>query len=173
MHHCILVYQKNRNHKKKGKLVVKLSDYLEESGISLDLSGNSKSEILVNLVQLLAQTVSINNCDAIVKTLEERENLKTTGIGSGVALPHCKSSQVEKIHIVIGLSKAGKDFQALDNEPANFFFLLVAPEASGSEHLKASAKIVRLVRDEEVRRELLQLETSEEIMKYITTKEDS
>lgn len=152
---------------------MKLSDYIKETGINLDLSGNSKSEILVNLVQLLSQTVSINNCDAIVQTLEERENLKTTGIGSGVALPHCKSTQVDKIHIVIGLSKEGKDFQALDNEPANFFFLLVAPEASGSEHLKASAKIVRLVRDDDVRRELLELKTSEEVMKYIKLKEDS
>jgi len=152
---------------------VKLSDYINETGINLDLLGNSKSEILVNLVQLLSQTVSINNCDAIVQTLEERENLKTTGIGSGVALPHCKSTQVDKIHIVLGLSREGKDFQALDNEPANFFFLLVAPEASGSEHLKASAKIVRLVRDEDVRRELLELKTSEEVMKYIEIKEDS
>lgn len=152
---------------------MKLSEYIKDTGIDLDLSGNSKSEILVNLVQLLSQTASISDCDAIVQTLEERENLKTTGIGSGVALPHCKSTQVDKIHIVVGLSREGKDFQALDNEPANFFFLLVAPETAGSEHLKASAKIVRLVRDENVRREILELKTSEDIVKYIMTKEDS
>ena len=152
---------------------MKLSDYINETGISLNITGSSKPEILTNLVQLLAKTASINNCDAIVKTLEERENLKTTGIGSGIALPHCKSTEVDKIHIVIGLSKNGIDFQALDNEPANFFFLLVAPEASGSEHLKASAKIVRLVRDAEVRQELLSLKSSEEVIKYIRTKEDA
>lgn len=167
----ILVYVKTCNILER-LLIVKLSDYIRESGISLNLSGDSKSEVLTNLVQLLAKTVSINNCDAIVKALEERENLKTTGIGSGVALPHCKSTEVEKIHIVIGLSKQGIDFQALDDEPANFFFLLVAPEASGSEHLKASAKIVRLVRDSEVRREMLELNTSEEIIEYIKKKED-
>jgi len=151
---------------------MKLSDYLDESGIILNLTGGTKSEILNCLVEILAKSAAIENREEILKTLEERENLKTTGIGSGIAIPHCKSSAVEKVHIVIGLSKEGIDFQALDEKPANLFFLLVAPENAGSEHLKVSAKIVRLVRDNAVRQELLQLNSSKEVLEYIKTKEE-
>lgn len=151
---------------------MRLSDYLEESGISTNFTGNSKTEILTNLVELLTKTTAVKDCSSIVKMLEEREKLKTTGIGSGVALPHCKSAEVKKIHVVIGLSKEGIDFQSLDNEPANFFFLLVAPEESGSEHLKVSAKIVRLVRNANIKQELLNLESSREIIDFIKGKEE-
>ncbi|MCP4754347.1 MAG: PTS sugar transporter subunit IIA [Proteobacteria bacterium] len=148
-----------------------LSDYLVESGISMDLTGKDKDEILTNLVGILGKTATINDTSAIVKMLVEREKLKTTGIGSGIAIPHCKSPEVNKVHIVIGLSKNGIDFEALDEKPANFFFLLVAPEDAGSEHLKASAKIVRLIRDTTVREDLLKLKTSKEVIDYIKAKE--
>jgi fructose-specific phosphotransferase system IIA component len=152
---------------------MKISDYLNESSISLNLEGGSKPEILDSLVKILAQSTSINDIEDIIKTLEERENLKTTGIGSGIAIPHCKSSEVDKVHIAIGLSKGGKDFQSLDQEPANLFFLLVAPENAGSEHLKAIAKIARLVRGTKVRQELLELTSSKEVLEYIKAKEET
>jgi len=153
-------------------MCMKLSNYLSEAGISLDIQGQSKSDILSSLVGILEQMVSLKNSAEIVKKLEERENLKTTGIGSGIAIPHCKSTDVDKVYVVIGFSKEGKEFQSLDEKPAHFFFLLVAPEKSGSEHLKASAKIVRLIRDEEVRKDLLELGSPQEVIEYIKLKED-
>ncbi len=150
---------------------MKLSDYLCESGIMMDFQGNSKSEIIRNLVGLLSNTAAINDAEKITEMLEERENLKTTGIGAGIAIPHCKSLEVDKVHIVIGISKDGIDFQSLDNKPANFFFLLVAPEKGGAEHLKASAKIVRLFRDTSVQEKLLELNTSKEVIKFIEENE--
>ncbi len=150
---------------------MKLSDYLCESGISINFAGNSKSEVIKNLVSILSETTQLTNGEKLVEMLEERENLKTTGIGSGIAIPHCKSSNVDKVHIIIGISKEGIDFQSLDNKPANIFFLLVAPETSGSEHLKASAKIVRLFREDSIREELLSLDTSSEVIEYIKSKE--
>lgn len=157
---------------KIGIMSIKLSNYLSEAGISLNIAGQSKSDILSSLVGILEQLVSLKDSAAIIKMLEERENLKTTGIGSGIAIPHCKSPDVDKVYVVIGLSKEGIDFQSLDNKPAHFFFLLVAPEKSGSEHLKASAKIVRLIRDEDVRKELLELGSAKEVIEYIKLKED-
>ncbi len=150
---------------------MKLSDYLCESGIEMDFQGSSKSEIIRNLVVLLSKTTEIENSEKIVEMLEEREQLKTTGIGSGIAIPHCKSLEVDKVHIVIGISKTGIDFESLDNKPAHLFFLLVAPEKGGAEHLKASAKIVRLFRDEDFQKQLLDLSSSLEVLKLIAENE--
>ena len=150
---------------------MKLSDYLCESGIEMDFQGSSKSEIIRNLVVLLSKTTEIENSEKIVEMLEEREQLKTTGIGSGIAIPHCKSLEVDKVHIVIGISKTGIDFESLDNKPAHLFFLLVAPEKGGAEHLKASAKIVRLFRDEDFQKRLLALSSSLEVLKLIAENE--
>lgn len=150
---------------------MKLSDYLDEAGIELNISGGTKSEILSRLVGILSKTTPIQNTAEIVKTLEDREKLKTTGIGSGIAIPHCKSPEVDRVHVVIGISKEGVDFEALDQKPAYFLFLLVAPENAGSEHLKASAKIVRLVREAQVREDLLTMVTPHDVYEYIKTKE--
>lgn len=150
---------------------MKLSEYLDESGIVLDMTGGSKSEILSKLVEILTKTASISDSAEILKTLEDREKLKTTGIGSGIAIPHCKSAEVDRVHVVIGISKSGIDFESLDQQPANFFFLLVAPENAGSEHLKASAKIVRLVRDDQVREDLLTMASPKDVYDYIKSKE--
>ncbi len=151
---------------------MKLSDYLDESGILLDITGDGKSDILSKLVSIMADMGAISNSTEILKTLEEREKLKTTGIGSGIAIPHCKSSEVERVHVVIGISRTGVDFESLDQQPANFFFLLVAPENAGSEHLKVSAKIVRLVRDDAVRAELLKMTSAKDVLEFIKLKED-
>ncbi|MBU2643197.1 PTS sugar transporter subunit IIA [bacterium] len=151
---------------------MKLSDYLDESGILLDITGDSKTDILSKLVEILTHSITTLNGPQIVKTLEDRERLKTTGIGSGIAIPHCKSAEVDRVHVVIGISRAGVEFDSLDQKPAHFFFLLVAPENAGSEHLKVSAKIVRLVRDDKIRADLLELNTSKEVLEYIQQKED-
>lgn len=150
---------------------MKLSDYLDESGIILDITGANKSEILLKLVGVLEKKASIKDGAEIIKTLEDREKLKTTGIGSGIAIPHCKSSEVDRVHVVIGISRDGVDFESLDEQPANFFFLLVAPENAGSEHLKVSAKIVRLVREDQVRSDLLKMTSPKDVYEYIQSKE--
>lgn len=148
-----------------------LSDYLCESCILMDLSGTNKKEIIRNLVAVLTRKVQIADVTDIIRKLEERESLKTTGIGSGIAIPHCKSAEIDDVQLVIGISKAGIDFQALDNKPAHFFFLLVAPEKGGAEHLKASAKIVRLFREDAFRNKLLSKNTPAEVLAFIRENE--
>lgn len=150
---------------------MKLSDYFDESAIMLDITGESKSDILSRLVDILVDTTGLKEGVAIVKMLEDREKLKTTGIGSGIAIPHCKSAEVDRVHVVIGISRTGIDFESLDGQPAHFFFLLVAPENAGSEHLKASAKIVRLVREDQVREDLLKMTSSKDVYEYVKSKE--
>ncbi|MCG8336663.1 MAG: PTS sugar transporter subunit IIA [Proteobacteria bacterium] len=150
---------------------MKLSDYLCEDGILMDLTGGNKKEIIHNLVRLLTNTVEIKDTNDIVHKLEEREELKTTGIGSGIAIPHCKSGEMTDVQIVVGISKEGIDFESLDNKPAHFFFLLVAPEKGGAEHLKASAKIVRLFREDSFRESLLSMNKPSEVLAFIEENE--
>ena len=103
-----------------------LYEYIDVSGITLDLDCENKSDTLVALVDLLAKSKNIQNPDTILSLLEEREKLSTTGIGNAVAVPHCKSPEISDLVILVGRSKKGIDFQALDGKPVHLFFLLVA-----------------------------------------------
>lgn len=150
-----------------------ITDYISDSSINLDIKGTNKSEILINLVQILGQTTSLNDSDEIIHLLEEREKLSTTGIGFQIAVPHCKSAQVNDLKIIIARSQEGVDFQSLDGQNVNLFFLLVAPVQSSSEHLKALAKIARFAKDASIRNELLSLQTSKEIFNFIQDKEEA
>lgn len=152
---------------------MKITDYLHESCINLNINGTNKSEILVNLVDVLAKSIDLQNSESIISLLEEREKLSTTGIGLQIAVPHCKSSQVDTLKIVIARSDAGVDFQSLDNQDVKLFFLLVAPENSSSEHLKALAKIARFAKDASIRNELLSIQTPQEIFNFIQEKEEA
>ena len=150
-----------------------ITDYLSESSINLDIKGTSKSEILINLVQVLAKSNDLESSKEIINLLEEREKLSTTGIGFQIAVPHCKSSQVESLKIVIARSEEGVGFQSLDAQDVKLFFLLVAPSKSTSEHLKALAKIARFAKDASIRNELLSLQSPKDIFNFIQEKEEA
>lgn len=147
-----------------------LSDYLNEAGIELHIAGDNKREVLANLVKTLTKVVPVDQ-STVVNLLEEREKLSTTGIGCEVAIPHCKTAEVDDLQIVIAISREGIDFKALDGRTVRLFFLLIAPERSNSEHLKALAKIARLAKDRATREALLQMETPQEIVRFIADEE--
>ncbi|NQS89303.1 PTS sugar transporter subunit IIA, partial [Patescibacteria group bacterium] len=111
------------------------------------------------------------NKDNIVKILLQREALGSTGIGNGIAIPHGKSDKVKKLVAAFGISKQGVDFESLDGEPVYIFFLLVAPIDSAGPHLKALARISRLLKDKSFRNTLKAAKTKEELVEIIT-KED-
>jgi len=148
-----------------------LYEYIDASGITLELDCENKSDTLLALVDLLAKSKNIQNPDAILSLLEEREKLSTTGIGNAVAVPHCKSPEISDLVILIARSNKGVDFQALDGKPVHLFFLLIASEQAGSLHLKALAKIARLLKEEDVRRQFLELDSAEAVFNLIKSKE--
>ncbi len=152
---------------------MEISDCLSEETISLDVTGKNKPEILRNLVDLLKKTTPLFTMEKVVHLLQEREELKTTGIGSGVAIPHCKIADIDRLYIAIGLSRKGIEFQSLDNNPVHLIFLVIAPENSGSDHLKICAKIVRLFRKTKVREELLTIPTADKVIAYIREMENA
>ena len=114
----------------------------------------------------------IGDPKGIVKALIDRENLGSTGIGQGIAIPHGKTDKVKRLTAVLGISKNGVNFDALDGEPVYIFVLLVAPKATAGPHLKALAQISRLLRDSYFCELLRKCRTEDEVFNMIKTEED-
>ena len=130
---------------------MKIMDFLKEKAVSADLKSTDKEGIIREMIDLLADAQAIKDKEKIIKILLEREALGSTGIGQGVAIPHGKSSTVKELVAAFGISHKGVDYDSLDGEPVYIFFLLIAPEDSAGPHLKALARISRLLKDKHFR----------------------
>ena len=142
---------------------MKILEILDRRFIVPNLTSRGKEGVLRELVRAIAQAEKQVDEGRMVEILLERENLGSTGIGEGVAIPHGKSKAVTKLLASFGRSVPGMDFQSLDGKPTHLFFLLVAPEDSAGIHLKALARISRLMKDASFRKRLTEAETGDEI----------
>ena len=127
-----------------------LSDLIPAGGAVADLPGGSRKQVLQALSDLAHRTLKVP-ARPVLEAVMERERLGSTGIGDGVAIPHARTPLVTRTCGVFARLKAPVDFDAIDGRPADLIFLLLAPEDSGAEHLKALARISRLFRREEFR----------------------
>ena len=150
---------------------MKIMDFLQQEAILADLKSKDKNGVLKELVSSLAETGAIKDKDGLMKILKAREALGSTGIGQGIGIPHGKTSGVKSLVAAFGLSKNGVNFESLDGEPAYIFFLLIAPEESAGPHLKALARISRLLKDKYFRDSLREAQSANDIIKIIN-KED-
>ncbi|MEE8359923.1 MAG: PTS sugar transporter subunit IIA [Candidatus Omnitrophota bacterium] len=151
---------------------MKIMDFLNTEAVSANLKSTGKKEIIEELADLLAKTGEIKNKSELVSILMSRETLGSTGIGQGIGIPHGKSRGVKKLIAAFGLSRQGVDFHSLDGELTYIFFLLVAPEESAGPHLKALARISRLLKDKYFRDTLIKAASEKDIIKIIKS-EDS
>ena len=142
---------------------MKILDILDKRMIVSRLTSSDKPGVLRELVRVIAQVEKEVEEGRMVDILLERESLGSTGIGEGVAIPHGKSKDVKKLLASFGRSLPGVDYQSMDGKPAHLFFLLVAPENSAGIHLKALARISRLMKDQTFRKRLMEAGSSEEI----------
>ncbi len=142
---------------------MKLRGLFTSDSVELDLSAESKDDILKELIQLLGLD---DKSDAILfKTLKRRENLGSTGIGKGIAIPHCRSLVVNKLRLAYGRKPEGVDFQAIDEEPVHNFFLIVAPPLEVSnQYLPVLGKIAQFAKDPDIPEVLSGIETAEEFL---------
>lgn len=149
---------------------MKIMDFLNKKAITADLRSKSKKDIIEELTELLVKAGSIKAKEkaTIIKTLMEREELGSTGIGQNVGIPHGKSPNIKELVAAFGLSKEGVDFESLDGEPVHIFFLLIAPEESAGPHLKALARISRILKDKYFRDMLKNAQDEKDILKIIT-----
>ncbi|MEA3560228.1 MAG: PTS sugar transporter subunit IIA [Candidatus Omnitrophota bacterium] len=146
---------------------MRIMDFLCSKAVMVDLKAINKQEAVKELVGSLIKAKEIKDKDSLVKSLLDREALGSTGIGQGVAIPHAKSDGVKKLISAFGLSKKGVNFDALDGEPVYIFFLLVAPLDSAGPHLKALARISRVLKDKIFCTTLRNAKDEKEILKII------
>jgi PTS system nitrogen regulatory IIA component len=144
---------------------MKLMDFLIPDAIEPNMKSTTKTDAIKELVGLLKQAGAIANEDSVAKVVLEREELGTTGIGEGIAVPHGKSDAVDKLVAAFGRSEKGINFESIDNQPVHLLFLLVAPIDSAGPHLMALARISRLLKNKNFREELMSAEGKSEILK--------
>jgi PTS system nitrogen regulatory IIA component len=135
---------------------MKIEDILAEDLVLADLAARSKTDVLEELATAVASKHPELDRERLLQALDDRERLNSTALGDGVAIPHGKLSGIKRVFAAFARSKQGVDFHSLDGEPTHLFFLLVAPEDSAGAHLKALARISRLLKDENFRARLMQ-----------------
>ena len=151
---------------------MKISDILKKEHVIKELNSCDKKNVLDELSSFLEDEEEITNKESLLAALIEREKLGSTGIGENVAIPHAKISDIDKIITVFGRSKNGVEFESLDQKPVNFIFLVLAPENSTGQHLKALARISRLFKNISLRESILKANEVDQIYSILVD-EDS
>jgi nitrogen PTS system EIIA component len=146
---------------------MRIFEFLGREAIIPSLRSTTKQGVLAELVEPIAKARPGMDKDRLLKILAQRETLGSTGIGSGIAIPHGTFDAIESLTASFGKSTEGVDFDSMDNKPAHLFFLLVAPKNSAGEHLKALARISRLLKDPMLKQELQDAETTDEICRVM------
>jgi fructose-specific phosphotransferase system IIA component len=148
-----------------------LADRLAVERVQLDLPAQTKEQVLDELVALLVREGLVRDGEAVLGALLERESVGSTGIGHGVAIPHGRSAELDAPLLVLGRTRTPVDFDAIDGQPAQLFFLLVAPETGSNEHLHLLSRIARLMRDAETRQALMEAPTPQAALELIRAKD--
>jgi PTS system nitrogen regulatory IIA component len=146
---------------------MKIMDILNKDCIIPELRSKNKKEVLEELTGALLNCNANLNQEALVEVLLERERLGSTGIGDGIAIPHGKVQDLDELVLSFGRSTAGIEFDSMDGRLTHLFFLLIAPENSAGIHLRALAKISRLLKSGHFRQRLLEAETGEALFQVI------
>ena len=151
---------------------MKITDILTEDMVVPAVRGRTKGDIINELAGVVVAGHPEIDRGRLVQALEDRERLNSTALGEGVAIPHGKLPGLHRVVAAFGRSPAGVDFQSLDGKPTHLFFLLVAPEDSAGAHLKALARISRLLKDDAFRRRLIEASTANELYAIIREEDD-
>jgi nitrogen PTS system EIIA component len=152
---------------------MKLLDILPKKSIIPDLKGRTKKQVLEELIDGLLQEKPELDRERLMAVLLERERLGSTGIGDGIAIPHGKIRDLNQLILTFGKSVDGVDFESMDGKPVHLFFLLVAPENCTGIHLRALARIARLLKNALVRKRLVSVSTQDEIYAVIQQEDDN
>ena len=151
---------------------MRLSELLGEDNVISDLKARDKKTVLEELAQTIVDQEPDLDKSSLVKVLLDRERLGSTGIGDGVAIPHGKFNGLSQPMVSFGRSRKGLDFESMDGQPAFLFFLLVAPDNSTSIHLKALARIAKILKSSSFRKALMEVPTKEELYQTIIQNDD-
>lgn len=147
---------------------MKNSNLFSENCINLNLKGNTKSEIIDELVEMLNAAGKLNDKEEYKKQILKRESQSSTGLEEGIAIPHAKTAAVKIPSIAFGLSKNGVDYESLDGEPSKLFFMIAAPANASDTHIEILSKLTTMLLDDDIRERLLEVKTPQEVIEILS-----
>jgi len=150
---------------------MEINDLLVPEGVVADLKATSKKQALQDLAKLAAEVSGLHE-RAIFDVLMERERLGTTGVGNGIAIPHGKLASLDRLHGLFARLEQPIDFHAIDERPVDLIFVLLAPENAGADHLKALARISRLLRNNGICDKLRGTDSAEALFAILTESQE-
>jgi len=139
-------------------------DLIATNVVRVPLKSKTKTEVIRELVDILDKTGKLSDAESAFKAVLSRENMGSTGLEKGIAVPHAKTDKVKNLTLAIGIAPEGVDFDSLDGEPSKLFFLLLAQPSQSGPHIEALAEIARITRSQSFCRLLVNAKTSEEVV---------
>ncbi len=146
---------------------MEINDLISSDVVVANLKATSKKQVLQDLSRRASDSTGLHE-RAIFDVLMERERLGTTGVGNGIAIPHGKLPDLDRLHGHFARLEQPVDFQSIDERPVDLIFLLLAPESAGADHLKALAKVSRVLRDDNICEKLRGTDTSDALYAILT-----
>jgi len=150
---------------------MKILEALHRDAILTDLTSRDKQGLIEELAAPVARVIGVS-CADLVDVLMDRERLGSTGIGMGIGIPHGKLKDLDTLVMGFGLSRKGVDYDSLDGRPTHLFFMLITPESSTGLHLKALARIARLLKNETFKEMLFRAKTPDDIIAVIRAEDE-
>jgi nitrogen PTS system EIIA component len=151
---------------------MKITDMLKKGYVLEEMKAKNKRDALAELSGVFAKGKLRFDPEAMLRVLLDREKLGSTGIGDGIAIPHGKLAGLDEMVVAFGRSRQGIEFAAMDGKPVYLIFLLMAPEDSAGQHLKALAKISRMLKDSTFRKNLREAKMHDDLVALIAQKDD-
>jgi nitrogen PTS system EIIA component len=152
-------------------MTMKILEALHRDAILTNLISRDKKGLIEELAAPVARIIGVS-CPDLVHVLMERERLGSTGIGMGIGIPHGKLKSLDGLVMGFGLSRKGVDYDTLDGRPAHLFFMLITPENSTGLHLKALARIARMLKNEPFKEKLLRAQTPDDVIAIIQAEDE-
>lgn len=146
---------------------VSISDLLSEDVVKADLEAESRDEVFEELIGCLVDNDDLESNDAALKALHDREEILSTGIGEGLAIPHAKMDEIDEFLAAFARIPDGVDFKSLDGKPAHLIFLLLSPKGEAGRHVRVLARVSRILKNANFRERLLDAESPDKILDLI------
>lgn len=153
-------------------MVLNISEILKPEAIMMEMKAREKLAAIKELVDYMVANKFVEDGEEFVKALGKRENLESTGIGDGIAIPHARTNAVKGLILAFARSPKGVDFSAIDGKPSHLIFLIASPDDKKSEYIVALAKLSRLLRKHDVREQLKRADSPKEILDIIKKNEE-
>ena len=141
-----------------------LVDLITEKIVKVPLESRDKPGVLRELVQILKDAGEIDDFDKVLLAINKREEMGSTGLEFGIAVPHARTDSVKNLTVALGISPGGTEFNALDGKPSHLFFLLLAPPDKSAQHIEALAEIAKLARSRSFCLQLMQANSAQQVV---------